>query len=203
MPGYLLAVILIVLCCAIDSQKEQKLCSLNISLKKMAVALFVLLACGSIGLYVLRGDYQAWIYSDAHRAVLDYMAENDDKVFLAGDGGVFGLDVADSVWNHPGKRGIWNLIGNWETYSVPYLELMERQGVQDPYHVLYEAIDNNKILLLTRMGDTFPTRYQWILDLVEENYSVEVDFAKVENVPRTEGESGTSGWSVYQLVKRG
>ena len=125
-----MAVILIVLCCAIDSQKEQKLCSLNISLKKMAVALFVLLACGSIGLYVLRGDYQAWIYSDAHRAVLDYMAENDDKVFLAGDGGVFGLDVADSVWNHPGKRGIWNLIGNWETYSVPYLELMERQGIQ-------------------------------------------------------------------------
>ena len=202
MPGFLLAVMLIVLCCTIDPQKEQKYCSLNIGLQKITVALSILLACGSAYLYALCSDYQAWKYSDTERAVLDYMAENDDKVFLAGDIGAFGIDVADSVWNHPGKRGIWNLIGNWETYSVPYFELMERQAIQDPYNVLYEAIDNDNILLLTRLGDDFPLHYQWILELVEENYNVKVDFEKVEDVSRTAVMDGFVVWSVYKLAER-
>ena len=200
MPGYLMALALIMLCCTIDIQKEQKFRSMNIGLKKMAVALSVLLACGSTGLYLLYGDYTAWMYSDTERAVLDYMAENDDKVFLAGDSSVFGIDVADSVWSHPGKRGIWNLIGNWETFSVPYYELMERQGIQDPDHVLREAIDNDNILLLTRLGDDFPMYYPWILDLVEEKYHIKAELEKVEDVSRTDLGSGYFTYLVYKLV---
>ena len=200
MPGYLLAVILILLCCSIDPKKEQKLCSIKIDLKKMSVTLFVLLACGSVGLYIVRGDYQAWIYSGTQRAVLDYMEENDDKVFLAGDISAFGIDVADSVWNHPGKRGIWNLIGNWETYSVPYLELMERQGIQDPYNVLYEAIDNDRILLLTPKGDDYPAQFSWILGLIEENYHIKARFEKVEDVSSTDTGHHYLQYAVYMLV---
>lgn len=199
MPGYLLAVILIVLCCGIDPEKEQKVCSMKISLKKMTVALFVLLACGSTGLYILRG-YQAWIYSDTQLAVLDYMAENSDKIYMAADFGVYPIDLADSVWNHPGKRGIWNLIGNWETYSVPYFELMERQGIQDPYNVLYEAIDNDKILLLTTKGDDYPGQFSWVLDLIMENYNIKAEFEKVEDVSRTDTGYGHNQYTVYKLV---
>lgn len=202
MPGYLMAVILIVLCCTVDPQKEQKLCSLNISLQKITVALSILLACGTTCLYTLCSDYQAWKYSDTERAVLDYMAENDDKVFLAGDVRVFGIDVADSVWNHPGNRGIWNLIGNWETYSVPYFELMERQGVQDPYNVLYEAIDNDKILLLTSKGDEYPIQFSWVLGLIEENYHIKAEFEKVEDVSRTDTGDGYLQYTAYKLARK-
>ena len=130
------------------------------------------------------------------------MAENNDKVFLAGDMEVYGIDRADSVWNHPGKRGIWNLIGNWETYSVPYFELMEKQGIQNPYDVLREAVDNDKILLLTKLGDDFPASRSWILGLVEENYGITVEFEKVESISQTIHRDGVNDWATYKLVTK-
>lgn len=197
MPGYLMAVALIMLYCGIDPQKEQKLYSLNISIQKITVTLTLLLACGSACVY---SGYQVWAYSDAERAVLDYIAENSDTVYMAGDFGVYGIDVADSVWNHPGKRGIWNLIGNWETYSVPYFELMDKQGIQDPYNVLYEAIDNDRILLLTSKGDDYPVQFSWVLGLIEENYHIIAEFEKVEDIPRTDMNNGSFQYTVYKLV---
>ncbi|MCI6936050.1 MAG: hypothetical protein MR762_05275 [Clostridiales bacterium] len=197
MPGYLMSVVLIVLCCTIDPQKEQKLHSMKISLKKFTVTLCILLACGSACVY---SGYQVWVYSDAERAVLDYLAENDDKVYMAADLRVYGIDVADSVWNHPGNRGIWNLIGNWETYSVPYFELMERQGIQDPYNVLYEAIDNDKILLLTSKGDDYPMQFSWVLGLIEENYHIKAEFEKVEDVSRAD--TGDIQYTAYKLARK-
>ena len=200
MPGYLLAVILIMLYCGIDTQKERKLHLQGISTQRMTVVMTAVLMCGSIFTYIQHGDYQAWMYSNTERAVLDYMAENDDKVFLACDASLFGVEVSDSIWNHPGKRGIWNLIGGWETYSVPYFELMERQGIQDPNHVLREAIDSDKILLLTRYGDNMPIYCDWVLGLVEDNYHTKVEFEKVEDVSRTDLGSGYLTYSVYKLV---
>lgn len=197
MPGYLMAIALIMLYCSIDPQKEQKLYSLNISIQKITVTLTLLLACNSACVY---SGYQVWASSDAERAVLDYIAENSDTVYMAGDYGVYGIDMADSVWNHPGKRGIWNLIGNWETYSVPYFELMDKQGIQDPYNVLYEAIDNDKILLLTSKGDDYPVQFSWVLGLIEENYHIIAEFEKVEDVPRTDMNNGIFQYTVYKLV---
>ena len=202
MPGYLMGIVLIMLCCSIDFQKEQKLYSLNISIQKIAATLAVLLACASVSLYVWHGEYQAWLYSDTQRAVLDYLAENSDKVFLAGDASVYGIEVSDSIWSHLGKRGIWNLIGNWETYSVPYYELMERHGIQDPDHVLREAIDNDKILLLTRLADDFPVHLHWVLNLVEENYNIKAELEKVEDVSSTDVGNGYITYSVYKLVSK-
>ena len=201
MPTYLLAIVLILLCCNIDPQKEFKLSMAGISLKKILMTLTVLLACGSVVVYQHHG-YNAWKYSETERAVLDYMAENNDKVFLVGDIEVFGISRADSVWNHPGKRGIWNLIGNWETYSVPYFELMEKQGIQNPYDVLREAVDNDRILLLTKLGDDFPASRSWILDLVEENYGITVEFEKVEDISQTIHRDGVNDWATYKLVTK-
>lgn len=200
MPGYLLAVVLIMLYCGIDTQKERKLHLQGISAQRMTVVMTAVLMCGSIFTYIQHGDYQAWMYSGTERAVLDYMAENDDKVFLACDASLFGVEVSDSIWNHPGKRGIWNLIGSWDTYTVPYYELMERQGIQDPNHVLREAIDSDKILLLTRYGDNMPIYCDWVLGLVEDNYHIKVEFEKVEDVSRTDLGSGYLTYSVYKLV---
>ena len=201
MPTYLLAIVLILLCCNIDPQKESKLSMAGISLKKILMTLTILLACGSVIVYQHSG-YTAWKYSETERAVLDYMAENNDKVFLAGDIEVYGIGRADSVWNHPGKRGIWNLIGNWETYSVPYFELMEKQGIQNPYDVLLEAVDNDKILLLTKLGDDFPASRSWILGLVEENYGIAVEFEKVEDISLTSHGDGVNYWVTYKLATK-
>ena len=200
MPGYLLAVILMILYCSIDPQKERKLLSLGISFHKLVVTLTALLACGGVSSYVLHGDYQAWLYSDTQRAVLEYMAENDDKVFLAGNGGVGSVELSDSIWNHPGNRGHLNLTGGWAAYSVPYIQLMESKGIQDPYNLLYEAIDNDKVLLLTTAGDDYPKYYSWILGLIEENYHIKAELEKVEEISSTDTGSTSVTYSVYKLV---
>ena len=200
MPNYLFAVVLLMLCCGIDARKKEKLYSLGISVQRITAALTAALLCFSVYAYMLHGDYLPWLYADTQRAVLDYMAENDDKVFLAGSGGVGGVEVSESIWSHPGKRGILNLIGGWTTYSVPYFELMERQGVQDPYNVLYEAIDNDRILFLTYMGGDYPKYVPWILGLIEEDYQIKAEFKKVEDISTTDTGTGYLTYSVYQLV---
>lgn len=202
MPGYLFATFLLLVYGDIH-KKEDSLRTEAI----LALLTVVLAFTGCIEFTFSYKDYQPWLYSEQRKAVLEYMYDHTDKIYMAGEPGVFSIGVSDSIWNHPERNGGWNLIGNWETYSVPYLELMKSHGVTDPYHILREAINSEDILLLTRLGDSFPERSQWILDLVYELYGVKVDFRHIEDISKVTDKSENptlmEDWMVYQLIEIG
>ncbi len=200
MPGYVFATLLLVLYGDIHKKAY--------SLRSEAIPALLTVVLGFIGCIEFAfsyKDYQLWLYSEGRKAVLEYLYGHSDKIYMAGEPGVFSIGVSDSIWNHPGRSRGWNLIGNWETYSVPYLELMEAHGVTDPYHILREAINSEDILLLTQLGDNFPEKSQWILDLVYELYGVKVDFRHVEDISKVTDKSENpilmEDWMVYQLVE--
>ena len=77
---------------------------------------------------------------------------------------------------------------------------MEKQGISDPYNVLHEAIDNDKILLLTSKGDDYPMQFSWVLGLIEENYHIKAEFEKVEDVSRAD--TGDIQYTAYKLARK-
>lgn len=204
MPNYVFAIVIMLLCCRIDKKYLDKLEVNRISKKKMVVTFGSILAIFAVYSKLAHCDYyQGWLYSNERQEVLAYMEENSEKIFLAGDARVFTIGVAESVWECPRQEKGWNLIGNWETYSLPYLELMESHNISDPYNVLLEAIDNEDILLLTSFGKDFPKNYSWILELVEETYGLEVEFKKVDTICTNKiTEDIAEEYVTYRLVRR-
>jgi hypothetical protein len=125
--------------------------------------------------------------------VLDYFEQNNDKLFLAGGyAGVFSLPVAESIWEYPGRDGQWNLLGNWEIYSTPYFNLMERYNIEDGRAVFRESIDNNSILYIYPFGSSFDTEDNYMVNLAREYYGLDVHFEIEDNI--------SGDWYVYRLV---
>lgn len=199
MPGYLIGILLIILCCDI---KEMHF---NTKYKK-SIAIVFMLTIGIWGVSTRIFNYSIyapWLYSTERKQVLEYMESNNEKLFLAGDAGVFSIGTADSIWNCRALNNGWNLIGNWETYSVPYMELAKKHNIQDPYNIIKEAIDNKNILILTRFGDDFPESYSWILTLINEYYGLDVEFKKLENISVNKvTDEYSENWAVYMFVEK-
>lgn len=202
MPGYIFAVLLLMLYCDIDTKKIVSFKGKRLYIRVLLLPFVLFL--GPIGVFewlYMYKDYHPWLYGKERNVVLEYMYDHADKIYLAGDPGVFSIDVSDSVWDCP-KVGKWNLIGNWETYSEPYLELTKSHGIKDPYHILREAIDNEDILILTRNGSAFPESSSWILQLAGECYGKKIEFCHVEDICEvTNGSEVLESWAVYRLVQ--
>lgn len=174
MPGYLFAVLLILLLCGLREDLHFSP-QLRFGLKVAVIFVFCL------GLLPWsQKDYRE--YGPERRQVLAYMEENNDKLFLAGGAEAFLLPKADYTWDCSELSNGWNLMGNWEIYSKPYMDLMTQKQVKNPYSLLEEAIDNPDILLLTYWGDKYPEQFQWTADLVEEYYGKKVELVKEDDI---------------------
>jgi len=164
------------------------------SLKCTWKLLLLLIVC------ILGFAYQVLKYNEANAEsyltrvpVLDYMETYDDCLFLAGDASAFGVPCSENIWKYPGRKGQWNLLGNWEIYSVPYYNLMEAYDVSHPDDILQESINSNKILYLTQLGAEFPDKQYFIVSLVKEKYDLDTHFELVDIVDGT--------WYTYRLVQ--
>lgn len=192
MPGYLFAVLLILLLCRLreDLHFSPKLCS---GLKVAVIFVFCL------GLLPWsRKDYRE--YGPERRQVLAYMEENNDKLFLAGGAEAFLLPKADYTWDCSELSNGWNLMGNWEIYSKPYMDFMEKRDIQNPYSLVESAIDNPDIMILTYWGDEYPERFQWTADLIQEYYNKSVELVKVDDIGPDCIED--QYWSAYKIVSK-
>lgn len=64
-------------------------------------------------------------YREASIATFDYLEENQRRLYIVGDPSVLAIDVARPIFEFVGDNNErWNLIGNWETYSKDYYNLM-------------------------------------------------------------------------------
>lgn len=189
MPGYLLAILLIVLFCSLDPLPKW------LNSRRLTVVGVFLVAC-----YAVLANSRLDLRNNGweRQQVLAYMEENNDKLFLAGNIQVFDISMADNVWNCSWLSDGWNLMGGWETYSQPYLQWMEMRGIEDPYNLAKEAIDNPDILILTNWGDQYLEQVTWIPDLIREYYGQEVELVKVEDI----GPDAYAGnyWTTYRIV---
>lgn len=199
MPNYVFAVLLILLYCDVSPKILKAFKENHISFGKAAVSATALL-CIVGALYTRSHDwrYAPIVIQSDHRSVSTYMDQHKDTVYMAGDIGVFAIGMADSVWESPSRTS--HLIGNWETYSLPYFELMESIGVKNPYDPLAEAIDNDKILLLTRHNDQFPEKNPWMIPFIKECTGVDVHFELVDDLTAL-NPSLPDNWATYKIVR--
>lgn len=189
MPGYLFAILLIVLLCSLDPLPKW------LNSRRLTAAGVFLVVC-----YALLANSRLDLRNNGRerQQVLAYMEENNEKLFLAGNIQVFDISMADDVWNCSWLSDGWNLMGGWEIYGVPYLQWMEMRGIEDPYNLAREAIDNPDILILTNWGDQYLEQVTWIPDLIREYYGQEVELVKVEDI----GPDAYAGnyWTTYRIV---
>ena len=105
-------------------------------------------------------------FSDETTLVTDYLRQHNQALFLSSNPELFSIDLARPILDYPGSAGErWNLIGNWETYSYPYYELMRSYSVSNPESLLLESIDSEHILYITNMERPVP---DYALALAEE-----------------------------------
>lgn len=201
MPTYILAIMLLVFYGEYTIKIFQKIWDLGINYKKIYV-----LSCISFALLftvLLKNNLSSYnaCYSDERKEVLNYLENNEDKLFLAGDTAVFSLGVAYSIWENPGHRHKWNLIGNWEMYSVPSNHLIKSYGYENYKNIAYEAINNENILILTSRDDIFTQWGSYILDLYEQHYGIRPQYEKVTDITSNFVINNEyEYWAVYKLI---
>lgn len=202
MPTYILAIVLLLILQEYESKKVEVFFENKIDIKKIYMTGCLLLGLGTLVTYWNTDfNYQNAAYSAERKKVLAYMTEHSDTLFLAGDPAAFSIGVCDSVWNYPGKVNKWNLIGNWEIYSVPSNELVTAYGYNDVDNIALEAVNNEKILILTTMEYGFEERSEYILDLFEQYYGIRPEFEKVDDICVNQIDENTKErWAAYKLV---
>lgn len=204
MPNYLMAVLFIVWYCHLDQNLTEWLAAQGISVSKMVLAFTLVL--GVVGgnqrvfNYSYNG-YMPYLFTEGRQKLLEYVDNHSEYLFLAGGAEAYNIHMSRPVLDHCGRHNGGTIIGNWETYSVPFLKLMQNKGIEDPYHVLHEAVNNPYILLITRHGDGFPNVYSWVLDLIQERYGLTADFVKVDDISTVVWDDMViETWVSYKLV---
>lgn len=197
MPGFMLATLMILLFSPTEFNLKYEL-RFN---KYMPIILKMNLIITIIGLclsFTLLNSYRKMgnniIYDISNRKVLNYLAEHNNQLFLAGgEAATFGIDVSRDIFDFAGKNSKWNLVGNWETYSVPYFELMKYYDIDDPNNIINEIADNDIIRLINPMGEPVP---EWVIDLISEKTHQKVKSVCVDTITNT----GLGDWNVYAIV---
>lgn len=142
------------------------------------------------------------VTSDERRYVLNYITENNDCLYIAGDPRVFSLDVSRSIWDYTANHGYWNIMGNWEIYSIPYYNLMQIYNINNPDCLLLESLENENILILTSFGSSFEDDYSYIISYIKTYYDIDVSFELVEKLTTANTSLNPDEcWSIYRLKK--
>lgn len=202
MPNYLMAVLFIVWYCRLEKSIMERLAVQGISASKMILTLSLLLGViGGTQRILNYSGYTPYLFTEDRQTLLEYIDNHSEQLFLAGSGAVYDIYRSRPILDHCGRHNGRSLIGNWDIYSVPYLDMMQNRGIKDPYHVLREAINNSDILLITHYGNSFPGRYAWVLDLIQEQYGISAEFAKVDDICAViwNGKA-IETWASYKLV---
>ena len=131
-------------------------------------------------------------FSDETTLVTDYLRQHNQALFLSSNPELFSIDLARPILDYPGSAGErWNLIGNWETYSYPYYELMRSYSVSNPESLLLESIDSEHILYITNMERPVP---DYALALAEERSGRSLHFELVDQVQSTNPYAAARVW---------
>lgn len=201
MPTYVLAIMLLIFYGNYDKKIFHKIWNKGINYKKIYILSCTVLAL--IFTILLKNNLSSYnaCYSDERKKVLNYLENNEDKLFLAGDTAVFSLGVAYSILENPGYRHKWNLIGNWEMYSVPSNNLIHSYGYKNHKNIAYDAVNNESILILTSRDDIFIQWGSYILDLYEQHYGIRPEYKKVTDITSNFViNEEYEYWAVYKLV---
>lgn len=201
MPTYVFAIMALIICIRGNIPKYD----LEIENREKQKAGYVV-SIGLLIMFIIVGKNvepknNTYLYSSSRKQVLDYLEENENKLFMAGDINVYSIGVCSSIWNNVTLNNKWNLIGNWEIYSVPSNTLIKKYGYNDCDNITYSAINSDNILLLTTEGDDFKEKNKYILDLYQQYYGISPKFEKVEDICENHiNEYETEKWSVYRIV---
>ena len=132
--------------------------------------------------------------------MLNYLENENDVIFMAGDTRVFSVDVGRSIWDYTARHGYWNIMGNWEIYGEAYYDLMDIYNIEKKDSLLLESINSDKVKIITTYGDDFPEYFSYILSWIKKYYDIDAVFEKTEDISEVTVYDGYyENWSVYRI----
>lgn len=205
MPNFILATLIILLNCKECVPNELKAPKQQSAARHLtrSLMLFFIFPVLTISQLYLANDVQPYCVKPSFRQVenldivMEYLSQNDDTLWLAGDTQVFDLTVARSIWKHAAGEGYCVPVGGWVMYTVPYYQLLQHFNITNTDNLLLESIDNEHIKILTSCGDHFPEYQSFILAWLKKYYNIDAQFVKIEDVLQ----SSIRTWSVYVIRK--
>mgnify|MGYP004700845311 FL=1 len=141
-----------------------------------------------------------YLISNEREEVLNYLENENDVIFMAGDTRVFSVDVGRSIWDYTARHGYWNIMGNWEIYGEAYYDLMDIYNIEKKDSLLLESINSDKVKIITTYGDDFPEYFSYILSWIKKYYDIDAVFEKTEDISEVTVYDGYyENWSVYRI----
>lgn len=172
MPNYLLA-ILVILFIFLRDEEDKK----NISLSYFIVYLLPLAITISFCYFntVHKLDKETR-HNEERQQIYKYLEANEDKLFLSGNLSVYSIDVCRPIFEFAGQNALWNLVGNWETFSVPYYELLENYDIENPDRLALELPDSDTLRIISNQGLGYIEFAQFFDEYIENitNRTVEI-----------------------------
>lgn len=142
-------------------------------------------------------------FSDERKKVLEYANSHSGSLLLAADSTVLQIGLSDSIWRFPNEQNKWNLIGNWEIYSVPSNTLVRSYGYDDFNNIFKYSLNSQNIYIMTSQADTFlENSGKYIIDLYEQYYGKRPNYQLVDDIHKISlPEQGINEhWATFRLI---
>lgn len=156
MPNYIFSTLIILILLSKDIKNDlPKFFKLN-SFQKISCTLIFMLPIMTITSYCYFNPVQSLDKATRHNVerqqIYKYLEKNNEKLYLSGNLSVYSIDVCRPIFEFAGKESYWNLVGNWETFSVPYYNLMSNYNVKNPDRLALEIADSETLRIISNQG---------------------------------------------------
>lgn len=160
MPNYLLAALLILFIILQNAQSEKNSSDSCENKSKVWNYCANLIVCILPIMVVVSFGYfnpeqkldKVTRHNQERQQIYKYLEANEDKLYLSGNLSVYSIDVCRPVLEFAGQNARWNLIGNWETFSVPYYDLLSHYDIENPDRLALELPDSDTLRIISNQG---------------------------------------------------
>lgn len=161
MPNYLFAFILIlIISCSSECSQKKYIDNYHIHRKRRLIILSHLIIyilpfitlISFIYFNPIQKNEKYTRHNIERQQIYKYLEAHDDKLYLSGNLSVYSIDVCRPVLEFAGKNSFWNLLGNWETFSVPYYDLLEHYNIENPDRLVLELPDSDTLRIISNQG---------------------------------------------------
>lgn len=136
-------------------------------------------------------------HNTERRQIYRYLENHNDKLFFSGNLYVYSIDVCRPAFDFAGRDGkLWNLIGNWETFSVPYYNLLANYDVKDPNRLALETPDSDVIRIISNQGLSYIEFATFFTNYIEDHTGIKVQIVPEEHI----AELPDGDWWSFKII---
>lgn len=197
MPNYVFGYILLIFLGGINIQEKKTSLFAHLCVEVLSIILFVSVTYFFVYKNPTHTMDRITRHNEERQQIYKYLEENDDKLYLSGNLSVYSIDVCRPVFEFAGSGGHkWNLIGNWETFSVPYYNLIDNYDIDNPNRLALEAVDSDTIRIISNQGMSYIDFSLFFSHYIEKQIGKRVQIVPDEHI----AELPDGDWWTFRVI---